>query len=310
MLRYAITLFAGSLALAGTALGLEPGETFRDCADCPEMVAIRAGSFTMGSTAAVTKREGIPDKRAARERPRHRVEFARPFAIGKYEVTRGEYAAFVAAADHAGAGCKYWTGDKFEIDKARSWRNPGYKQTDGHPATCISWDDAKAYVAWLSDKTGKRYRLPSEAEWEYVARAGADYARWWGDDASDACNFANVYDMAGGRARPFTAMTAHDCNDGHAATSPVGSYSANHFGVHDTAGNVWEWVEDCWHKTYAGAPSDGGAWTGSGRCGQRVLRGGSWISIARFVRSANRSKIDTELRIYRNGFRVARPLPR
>ena len=310
MLRYAITFFAASLALAGTALGLEPGEPFRDCMDCPEMVAIPAGSFTMGSPAAVTEREGIPDKRATRERPRHRVGFARPFAVGKYEVTRGQYAAFVRAADHGGGGgCKYWVGDHFEFDKTKSWRDPGYPQTDRDPVTCVNWHDAKAYVAWLSAKTGKAYRLPSEAEWEYMARGGTDTARFWGHSAGRACGYGNVHDRTGARANGFPSMVPHKCDDRHANTAPAGSFWANGFGVHDTAGNVWEWVEDCWHKTYAGAPSDGSAWTGGGRCGQRVLRGGSWISIARFVRSANRSKIDTGLRIYRNGFRVARSLP-
>ncbi len=273
------------------------------------MIVIPAGSFRMGSSETLTEREGITAKRGARERPIHEVSFSRPFAIGKFEVTRGEYARFVAATNRTGgAGCKFYTGSKFVVDPTKSWRDPGYPQTDRHPAACISWEDAKAYAAWLATETGKPYRLPSEAEWEYTARAGTATARFWGDDAAGACRFANAYDRIGARTKEFPNMTPHDCADGRERTAPVGSYRANAFGVHDTAGNVWEWQEDCWHKTYEGAPSNGSAWIGSGRCSQRILRGGSWISTPRYVRSGNRSKFNLDARVYRNGFRVARSL--
>ena len=289
----------------------EPGTTFRDCDDCPTMIVVPAGDHSMGTPYSVTQAEGVKPKRAARERPVHSVTFSHPFAIGKFEVTRRQYATFVEATDHEGkGGCKYWTGDRFEVAGSKGWRDPGYPQADDHPAVCLSWDDARAYVGWLAAKTGKPYRLPSEAEWEYAARATSGTARFWGNAPAAACRFANVFDESGARDGAFPTMTPHPCDDGFIHTSPVGAFLPNAFGLHDTAGNAWEWTEDCWHKTYAGAPADGRAWTADGRCTQRVVRGGSWISIARYVRSGNRSKINTGSRIYRNGLRVALSLPR
>ncbi len=264
----------------------------------------------MGSPHSVTQAENVPPKRAQRERPVHRVRIT-TFALAKHEVTRQQYAAFVMATGYRKAGgCKYWTGSKFEIATDKGWRNPGYPQQDNHPTVCISWDDAKAYVAWLANRTGKPYRLPSEAEWEYSARGHAGTPRFWGTDPAAACTYANVFDLQAAEAGAFPSMTPHNCNDGFAHTAPVGSFPANAFGLHDTAGNVWEWTEDCWHKSYDGAPEDGSTWVADGRCTQRVLRGGSWISLARFVRSGNRSKMNSDIRIYRNGFRVARDLKR
>lgn len=295
--------------LAAAAEARAPGSVFRDCADCPEMVVVPAGRFAMGSPAALTEREGITEKRGKRERPVHEVTIAKPFAIGRFEVTRAEYAAFAAASGRTGGeGCRHWTGTGFAVDATKSWRDPGYPQTDRDPATCLSWEDATAYAAWLAAHTGQPYRLPSEAEWEYAARAGSDAARFWGDDAAAACAYGNVYDDAAARTGEFPDMTPHGCDDGHAKSAPVGSFRPNRFGLHDTAGNVWEWTADCWHVTYGGAPADGGARTAGGDCGQRVLRGGAWISIARYLRSANRSKMAIGARIYRNGLRLARDL--
>jgi len=278
---------------------------FRDCDDCPEMIHIPAGEFLMGSPHSVTQAEKVPAKRAERERPVHRVRVA-AFAIGKYEVTRRQFAAFVVATDYyKSGGCKYWTGSKFEVADDKDWRNPGYLQHDDHPAVCISWEDAKAYTAWLAVRTGKAYRLPSEAEWEYAARAGTGTPRFWGTNDLVTCRFANTFDLIGAKAVAFPTMTPHDCSDGYSETAPVGSFKPNNFGLFDMAGNAWEWTEDCWHKNYKMAPADGRAWITGGRCTQRVLRGGSWISIARFVRSGNRSKVKINTRIYRNGLRVA-----
>lgn len=286
-------------------------QIFKDCPDCPEMTIIPAGSFHMGTPYSVTQAEGVPAKRAKRERPVHAVSVEQAFALGTFEITRRQYGLFVKATGHAGSGgCKYWTGDKFEIAATKGWRDPGYQQTDRHPVVCVSWDDANAYIAWLSDKTGKAYRLPSEAEWEYAARAGTGTARFWGHDPAAACRYANVFDRDGAKSGEFPTMAPHPCHDGYEQTAPVGHFKPNAFGLFDTAGNVWEWTADCWHKTYQDAPRDNRPWIEGGRCTQRVLRGGSWISIARFVRSGNRSKINTDARIYRNGFRVALSLPR
>ena len=294
-------------AFLATAVSIaaEP-KYFQDCKNCPEMVLIPPGSFHMGTPDSVTQFEGVKAKRGKRERPVHQVRINLKYALGKYEVTRLQYRAFIDDSGYkAPGGCKYWTGDKFEIADDKDWKDPGYPQEDNHPAVCISWNDAKAYTKWLSFKTGRAYRLPSEVEWEYAARAGSGTARFWGNESRKACKFANVFDRTGAASGEFATMTPHDCNDGYKQTSPVGSFEANAFGLHDTAGNAWEWNEDCWHKTYRGSPIDSRAWTTGGRCNQRVVRGGSWISIPRYVRSGNRSKINKDSRIYRNGFRVA-----
>ena len=192
-----------------------------------------------------------------------------------------------------------------ESQPVTSWRNPGLAQADSHPALCVSWNDARAYAQWLSRKTGQRYRLPTEAEWEYAARAGTSAARYWGDEPGQACRFANVADQS--RFQTLSFGQKHECNDGHYFTAPVGSYTQNLFGLYDMLGNVWEWTEDCWNASYAGAPSDGIAWL-TGDCAQRVCRGGSWSTVPRFARSAARHKNAADHRDNLTGFRLARTL--
>ena len=277
------------------------GRVFRDCEGCPEMVVVPAGSFEMGS----------PSSEAGRgddEGPVHRVTIGDVFAVGVREVTRGEYRRFVRATGHsAGDTCWTYESGEWENRGGRNWEDPGYEQTDGHPVVCVSWGDAKGYVEWLSRETGKEYRLLSEAEWEYVARAGSRGARYWGGSEAGQCGYANGGDEAlKGHYSGWKWGTAA-CNDGHVHTAPVGSYEANGFGLQDVLGNVWEWVEDCWNGRYAGAPSDGSAWE-TGDCGRRVLRGGSWNYGPWDLRSANRSRDSTGLRNYFIGFRVARTL--
>ena len=254
----------------------QPGYMFRDCPGCPEMVVVREGRFRMGSTA------GIDD-----ERPVHEVTIARPFAVGVHEVTRGEFARFVSATGRSmGNRCRTYEDEDWEWRDGRHWKSPGFRQTDSHPVVCVYWDDAQAYVRWLSRKTGKAYRLPSESEWEYVARAGTTGPYHFGSSLSSSQ--ANYGNNRGG-------------------TAPVGSYPANAFGLHDVHGNVWEWVEDCWNDSYNGAPSNGSAWE-SGRCEVRVLRGGSWDLEPGYLRSANRGWFTAGDRVINNGFRVARTL--
>jgi formylglycine-generating enzyme required for sulfatase activity len=241
--------------------GSRAGDVFRDCRECPEMVVVPVGEFDMGSADFDV------------EKPVHRVTIAKAFAIGRREVTFEEWDQCVAAGN-----CTYRPDDR---GQGRSER----------PATDLSWRDAKAYVTWLSQKTGQKYRLPSEAEWEYAARGGTRTAYWWGRDVG--ARSANCREC-GGNAGQQTIAT--------------GSFAANPFGLFDTAGNAAEWVEDCWNDSYRGAPKDGSAWT-AGQCGQRVLRGGSFDSQARYVRSASRFRYDADVRYYANGFRVARELP-
>ncbi len=294
MIRRLSILFAAVLPAASVAAA---PESFKDCAVCPEMVAVPAGTFRMGSP---------PDQEAHSddEGPVHSVTFGRPFAVGRFEVTRAEFAAFVAATGRADIpGCYVEETGSWEDRPDRSWRDPGYDQTDVDPVVCVSWDDARAYTVWLAGRTGRSYRMVSEAEWEYVARAGSSEARFWGDDSAAACGFANVQDRTGKAASP-DGHSPHDCDDGIAKTAPVGRYAANSFGLYDTLGNVWEWTADCWIDDYAGAPDDGSAWT-HGPCESRILRGGSWYYGPWFVRSAERVGVPAGDRYFDAGFRVA-----
>jgi formylglycine-generating enzyme required for sulfatase activity len=242
-----------SIGASGGGSAVSPGQTFKDCAECPEMVVIPAGRFLMGS----------PESEAGRERsegPQRWVEVPR-FAMGKYEVTQAQWQAVMGS-------------------------NPSEFKPCGLncPVESISWNDAQEYVRRLSQRTGHNYRLPSEAEWEYAARAGTTTAYFWGDR------------FAGQRA-----------NSGSRSTVAVGRYPANAFGLHDLHGNVWEWVQDVWHSSYAGAPSDGSAWMSGGDQALRVLRGGSWSNGPRLLRSANRYGGTPGHRIVDgSGFRIAR----
>ncbi len=250
-----------STAGSSPSAGAMPGETFRDCAECPEMVVIPAGEFDMGSNDAPM------------EKPIRRVIIAQPIAIGRREITFAEWDQCVAAG-----ACKYRPDDR------------GWGRGD-HPVVDVSWDDAKAYLDWLSQKTGQRYRLPTEAEWEYAARGGTTSPFWWGRDGGNG-----LANCAG-------------CNapGGGSKTTPAGAFRPNAFGLFDTAGNAAEWVEDCWNDTYRGAPKDGSAWT-TGQCALRVLRGGSFGNNAAAIRSAARFRYDKDVRYFANGFRAARDL--
>ena len=285
-----------------------PGSVFQDCADCPRMVVIPAGQFTMGSPAAEAGR-GVD------EGPQRKVSIAL-YALGRSEVTIAEFRRFAdesgykteAERDGRAQGCSgFIYADPGAAGPASppvtSWRSPGLTQADSHPVLCVSWNDARAYAQWLSKKTGKRYRLPTEAEWEYAARAGSVTARYWGDDPNQACRFANVADQS--RFQTWGFGQKHECTDGHYYTAPAGGYSPNRFGLYDMIGNVWEWTEDCWNASYAGAPADGSAWL-AGDCEQRVCRGGSWTTVPRFARSASRHKNTADHRDNLTGFRLAR----
>lgn len=283
-----------------TAQAPNAGKIFRDCPTCPEMVVIPSGSFDMGSPGSETGR-------GRDEGPVHRVNVA-AFAMGKTEVTRGQFAAFVKKAKY-NTGDKCWTheGGKVE-ERSGNWRILGYAQDDKHPVACISWNDAKAYVKWLSRTTRKKYRLPTEAEWEYAARGNNSSARYWGDNLDEACGYANAADKAAkAQIHGASSWSAFNCTDGFAYTAPVGSFKANAFGLNDTLGNVWEWTEDGYHNSYKGAPIDGSAWQGDGA--KRVLRGGSWNNSPRNVRAAVRNSYKPALRFSFFGFRLARTLP-
>ena len=271
---------------------LRPGGVFRDCPSCPEMVVIPAGEFQMGSPR--TWDEEMPQRRV-------RVE---QFALGRYEVTRAEYAVFAAATGRDPA--RLCLGGVVAVEQV-DWQSPGYPQTDDHPVVCVSWSDARAYVRWLSRETRVSYRLPSEAEWEYAARGGTTTSRYWGEGPSGQCANANGADAAA--LRRFGGWTwTQPCTDGRVFTAPVGTFGANGFGLFDVLGNVDEWVEDCWHDNYRGAPSDGRAWTSGVDCERRVLRGGSWQGGSAGLRSTNREGEFDTFSFIDAGFRVARRL--
>jgi formylglycine-generating enzyme len=186
---------AASAGTAFAATALPAGSAFRDCSVCPEMVTIPAGQFVMGAAADEEERENLDTAFRGRSQPARRVT-VQSFAAAKFELTRREFRAFAEATGHRGDSCFVWNGNDFELDPNKDWRNPGYAQDDAHPVVCVSWDDAQAYARWLSRQTGKAYRLLSEAEWEYAARAGTTSARYWGDDANRACDYANGADAA------------------------------------------------------------------------------------------------------------------
>jgi formylglycine-generating enzyme required for sulfatase activity len=306
----AVGLIIPSLAIAQST---QSGAVFRDCAECPEVVVVPAGNFTMGSTPQETALAGLPQEQAAREYPAHGVVISRPFAIGRYEITVDEYEAFAAATDRpASKNCTTW-----DIEKGiwgplgnADWRNPGYEQSGQHPVGCLTIDDARAYVAWLSKKTGKTYRVPSEAEWEYVARAGTTTMQTWSDSFDNICAFANVADqtrVAAHRISDPDPTRFFPCNDDFVYAAPVGRFPPNPWGLYDMIGNIWEWTEDCFIPTYDGAPTDGTARTEPG-CTRLIVRGGGWYSRTWFARNAGRSREDLSYRSSTLGLRVVREL--
>jgi formylglycine-generating enzyme required for sulfatase activity/uncharacterized caspase-like protein len=273
-------------------LGAGKTEHFKDCPTCPEMVMVPAGSFTMGSPSNEPERRGIDDQLP--------VTIRKPFAVGRFAVTRGEFAAFVTATGQkmTEGGCLAYIGSEWTGRVDRNWRSPGFTQTDRHPVVCVNWNDAKAYVAWLSSTTGKAYRLLSEVEREYVARAGTTTPFWWGSSITPAQ--AN-YD---GTLEPYTGGGSK--GEYRKATVAVDTFAANAWGLYNVHGNVWEWTEDCWTDRKAGNPGNADAQS-AGNC-DRVIRGGAWDSDPGLLRSAYRSAILPALRDSDVGFRVARTL--
>ena len=273
------------------------GKTFRDCKSCPEMRVIYSGRFDMGSP-------DTEDGRGDDEGPVHSVRVA-AFALGKTEITRGQFAEFVKESGYDTSD-KCWTleNGKYEERKG-SWRNPGFPQNDNHPVTCINWDDATAYAKWLSRRTGKKYRLPTEAEWEFAARGNIWTSRYWGDNPDKACRYANGADLSAlTKILGARSWQIHNCTDHFAYTAPAGRLRPNAFGLYDMLGNVWEWTEDDYHDSYVGAPAVASAWQDGGR--KRVLRGGSWNNPPRDLRAAVRFGNKPDIRFSSFGFRVAK----
>ena len=271
------------------------GTVLRDCPTCPAVTVLPAGRFEQGSKYTDTAASPF-------EKPAHVVAIRHPFAMSTNAVTVDEFRAFVTATAHdMQGGCDVYDGS-WRRRPDSGWENPGFAQTGSHPVTCVSWTDAKAYAAWLSKTTGHRYRLPSASEWEYAARAGTAAVLPW-TEASGACTAANVADQSA--ARRYPGWTVFGCDDGFAFTAPVGSFTANAFGLNDMMGNVFQWTEDCWRADYVGAPIDGSARTG-GDCSDHELRGGSWFSTPAYVRANYRNHFDADYRTSSVGIRLVR----
>ncbi len=261
-----------SPAVSGPAT---PGTVVKDCAESPDLILIRGGSFKMGD---------VLGNGYDYERPVHEVHIEE-FMIGRYEVTVAEWMACVQAG-------------------ACVWNGSGLDTVPNHPVATVSWDEVKQYLAWLSRRTGRQYRLPSEAEWEYAARAGSETQYPWGNIEAAVCTHANVLDSSGRKANPDWTWSV-GCDDGFARAAPVGSFPPNDWGLYDVIGNVWEWVADCWHGNYDGAPDNGAPWLEDG-CTKRVNRGGGWGNHPRTTRLSTR---DGDIHTAHSdglGFRVAR----
>ncbi len=281
------------------------GTSFRDCPACPEMIALPPGKFMMGSPADEPGRDLYGN-----EDPIHEVTIAHSFAVGKYELLRGEWALFVKETGlHDPEGCNIHQAKPphWPTTKGLNWHDTGFPQTPRDPAVCMSWNEARAYLDWLSKKTGHRYRLLTESEWEYAARAGTTTAHAWGEKPEDACLYANGSDMT--RKEKFPEWNADQpCRDGFVFTSPAGSFKPNGFGLYDMLGNVAEMTEDCLYTSYSGAPVDGSA-RETGDCRNRINRGDTWTSTPGGLRPAARGYDNASTtRVVDLGFRVARDL--
>ncbi|MDM8560864.1 SUMF1/EgtB/PvdO family nonheme iron enzyme [Thiotrichales bacterium HSG14] len=269
----------------------KPGDIFRDTlkdgSKSPEMVIIPAGKFRMGD---------IQGTGGDREKPVHEVS-VKSFAMGRYLVTVGEFKQFVQAIDYKteaekGDGAYVWKDSEWKKIKDANWRNPYFPQKDNQPVVCVSWNDAMAYVKWLSEQTGQQYSLPTEAQWEYAARAGTETDYWWGNEiGKNKANCRNSGSQWSGK-----------------QTSPVGSFEANPFGIYDTVGNVWGWIADSWHEDYTNAPNDDKIWAEGADKSYRVLRGGSWSDYSYNSRVADRYRGNPDDRDNSGGFRVVRCL--
>jgi formylglycine-generating enzyme required for sulfatase activity len=283
------------------SVSLQPGAVFQDCADCPEMVIIPTGEFEMGF-------DGGEEERY--EGPVHTVSIARAFAVGRFEITTAQYAQFINESDHESAkGCYMWDGKNATMIETADWRDPVYGRPSWaqEPVACVDWNDVKAYVNWLAEKTGQPYRLLTEAEWEYAAKAGSKTTFTWGASEEDACLYGNIFDKATIADQGlFAAIAPTGCHDGYSRIAPVGQYLPNAFGLHDMSGNVWEWTEDCYVMPYADKPIDGTAYLKEEHCDRRSVRGGSWMTGGQRQRPTFRGRdpMDRVSQVF--GFRIAR----
>ncbi|OTM50029.1 formylglycine-generating sulfatase enzyme [Acinetobacter pittii] len=292
---------------------------FKDCSDsfCPEMTVIPAGSFLMGGNINEQEQQNVPAQSRPYELPQHLVQVEKPFAMSTYETTIAEFQAFQKETGWEVEGCRNW---ETRNGVFNMWyrddlnpNNSGMNQTPQDPVVCVRREDGREFAKWLSKKTGQTYRLPTEVEWEYAARAGTTTAYYWGDDLNldQACKYANVLDPSTAAALPQTSgWSLFKCTDGYAFTSPVGKFLPNNFGLYDMSANAREWVDDCWHSNYENAPSVNRRWgEDNGQCNFPVLRGGAWIYNTYNVRTAYRNAyVTSQARSIMWGFRLVREI--
>lgn len=302
-------LFLAALCSLFASAAFAQPKTIRDCPTCPEIVVVPSGSFPMGTPGGDSEADADTG-----ETPQVAVNIEKSFGLSKTEITTAQYGEFVRESGYKPeGGCRLWN-DRWLDDPKADWRGTGQMKSPkpNAPAVCVNWRDAQAYAMWLSAKTGRTYRLPSEAEWEYAARAGSTGPRPYPASSEEisisyACENANVYDVTAQGAYPFPYPFAR-CKDGFEDLAAVASFKPNAFGLYDMIGNVAEWVEDCYTASYFGRPPGQRAWTWDGGCEARGLRGGSWASRPADARSAKRDNAAPGLRATTIGFRIARDL--
>jgi formylglycine-generating enzyme len=294
----ASTVFAAAYSNAQPDSAQSGKKVIRDCTECPQLGVIPAGSFTMGSQESEEGHEFGEIQ--------HNVTISNGFAMGRNPITKEEFRRFVSETGYNAKGKCFSMDAQGNPSESElyNWETPGFDQKDNEPVVCVNAVDAEAYANWLTRKTGKSYRLPSEAEYEYAARAGTTSARYWGESQDNGCEYANG---DGYESQHVFKGKMTKCNDGFIYTSPVGNYKPNVFGLNDMLGNVWVWLADCWHDSYSGAPENGTAWVEKS-CVDRVMRGGSFISNYTSLRAAARHKAEATKRFHNYGIRIARDL--
>jgi formylglycine-generating enzyme required for sulfatase activity len=281
--------------------------SFRDCEHCPELVPVPAGSFLMGSPASETEVAGLAPERARAEQPVHSVTIRKAFAIGRNEVTIEEFSVYASESGFEGKGCWTLAAGNWKLNPEANWRAPGFEVQPTSPAVCLSRDDFQGYFDWLSERTGNTYRLPSEAEWEYVAQLAEVGPRIRSAEDAEACTVLNGADQS--------LKTSLDvrwdyfrCDDGYVLTSPAATFGADRLGLYDLFGNVAEYTADCYYPDHNGAPDDGTARSAE-ECPIITVKGGSWAGEPGFFRPAFRVTASTRVRGTGFGARVLREIP-
>ncbi len=284
------------------------GEVLTDCDKCPEMVVIPSGQSIIGSNKSEQEKGHLAiGESGEHEKPEFTVSLSN-FALAKTEITRGQFRKFIESSNYKpSAGCWLFKTILWKFDKKRNWANPGFNQDDYHPVVCVNWDDANAYAEWLTDTTGKKYRLASEAEWEYAARGGKQSKYFWGESISKACEYANVYDVVGKQKIKSKWQKHLQCDDSASYTRSVAMYKANGYGLFDMIGNVMEWVDDCWNTKHDASNTTGKS-RKSGGCAKRVQKGSHFSNSQFSLRPASRWSDEPVDRSIYGGFRVMREL--